>query len=79
MKTIYFCNETLRTKYAGEIDSLVTDIFFSFIFGAYTFFIWEIAGGLFSSVTGLISLLCLSRVVYIFIEWLKDTMHSGKI
>jgi hypothetical protein len=76
MKTITFCNNIVNTKYAGEADSLVTEIFFAFIFGAYTVYLWELGGGLLSSMSGIISLLCIIKVIYTLSEWLKDILFS---
>lgn len=76
MKTIYFCNESISTNYAGDLDNMVTELFLSIIFAAYTIFIWELGGGLLSGATGLISVLCLTRVVFLLTEWVKGFINN---
>ena len=70
MKVIHYCTKIISTKYAGDIDTLVTEIFIGFIFGAYTYFMWTAGGRLLPSVTGVVSALCFLRVGIIVIELL---------
>ena len=70
-KSDYYVN-SLRSRFSGDADALATELFFAFFFGAYTFYLWDLGAGMLSGVTGIISFLCITRILLITWEWLFE-------
>lgn len=76
MKTVTFCNQIVSTRFAGDIDTLVTDIFFAIVFSAYTVFVWELGGGVLTGVIAIIAMIFIARVIYQTGEWIVDVIRA---
>lgn len=76
MKTVFFCNQIIQTRFAGDIDTLVSDLFFALMFSAYSVYVWELGGGLLTGVIAVIAAIFVARVIYQIGEWVGDMLHA---